>query len=63
MAVRRETAAGDDTMQVRVMGELLAPGVEDGEEADLGAEMTAKVAANAANAERILIRSDRKSVV
>jgi len=38
-AVGREPAAGDDTMQVRVMSELLSPAVEDGEEADLGAQV------------------------
>jgi len=38
-AVGRETAAGDDAMQVRMMEQCLAPSVEDGEEAELCAEM------------------------
>ena len=36
---RRQPAAGDDTMEVRVMGERLPPGVENGDEADLGAQV------------------------
>ena len=39
LAVRRETAAGDNAMQVWVVNQLLAPGVEDGEEAELGTEV------------------------
>ena len=35
----RQPAAGDDTMEVRMMGERLPPCVEDGDEADLGAQM------------------------
>jgi hypothetical protein len=38
-AIGRETATGDDAMQVRVMEQRLAPSVEDGEEAELSAEM------------------------
>jgi len=38
-AVARETATGDDAMQVRMMEQRLAPTVEDGEEAELCAEM------------------------
>jgi len=38
-AVGREPAAGDDAMQVRMMEQCLAPSVEDGEEAELCAEM------------------------
>lgn len=34
--VRRETAAGDDAMDMRVMRHSLAPGVEHGDDADLG---------------------------
>ena len=36
--VRRQTAGGNHTMNVRVMLEFLVPGVEDAEESDLGAE-------------------------
>ena len=39
LAVGRQPSARDDTVQMRVMGELLAPGVEDGEEAELGAQV------------------------
>ena len=39
LAVGRETAARDDAVQMRVMNQLLAPGVEDGEEADLGTQV------------------------
>src|SRR5207245_91278 len=35
----RETATGNDAMQVRMMEQPLAPSVEDGEEAELCAEM------------------------
>ena len=38
-AVWRQTATGDDAMQVRMMQQGLAPSVKDGEEAELGAEM------------------------
>ena len=38
-AIGRETAAGNDAMQVRMMEQCLAPGVEHGEKAELGAEM------------------------
>ena len=38
-AIGRETATGDDAVQVRMMEQRLAPRVEDGEEADLGAEV------------------------
>ena len=34
-AIRRETTAGDHTMQVGMMEQVLAPGVEHGEKADL----------------------------
>jgi hypothetical protein len=38
-AVRREAAAGNDHVDVRVMGERRTPGVQDGGEADARAEM------------------------
>ena len=38
-AVRRNAAAGDDAMHVRVMGERRAPGVQHHGDAELGAEM------------------------
>ena len=38
-AIRSQAPRGQDTMQVGVMVQLLAPGVEDGEATDLGAEM------------------------
>ena len=38
-AVERRTAAGHDAMDMRMMVQVLAPGVEHGDEADLGAEM------------------------
>jgi hypothetical protein len=38
LAVGRQSSAWDDAVQVGVMGELLAPGVEDGKEAELGAQ-------------------------
>jgi hypothetical protein len=38
-AVGRPASAWDDTMQMGVRGELLAPGVEDGEEAELGPQV------------------------
>ena len=37
--IERQSAGGHDTMHVRVMFELLIPGVEHAKEADLGAEM------------------------
>src|ERR1019366_7792946 len=37
--VRRDPASGYDAMQVRVMQEILPPGVQNAEEADGGAEM------------------------
>ena len=39
LAMGRQSSRRDDPMQMRVMGKLLAPGVEDGEESDLGAQM------------------------
>ena len=38
LAVEGDAAAGDETMDMRVMGQRLSPGVQDGDEADLGAE-------------------------
>ena len=38
-AIRRQPAAGHDTMQMWVVQESLTPGVEDGEEADLRTQM------------------------
>ena len=38
-AIERQSAGGHHTMGMRVMLELLIPGVEHAEEADLGAEM------------------------
>lgn len=38
LAVERDAAAGDDTMDMGMMGERLAPGVENREQTDLGAE-------------------------
>jgi hypothetical protein len=37
--VRRNTAAGNDAVDVRMEQEILAPGVKDAEETDLGTEM------------------------
>ena len=37
--IARQAAGGDDAVNVRMMLQLLIPGVEDAEEADLGAEM------------------------
>ena len=37
--VRRDPASGYDAMHVRVMQEILPPGVQNAEEADGGAEM------------------------
>ena len=37
--VRRQAAAGNDAVDVRMVIEVLAPSVEDREEPDLGAEM------------------------
>src|SRR2546422_445911 len=39
LAVGRQSSAWDDTMQMGMMGELLAPGVQDGEEAELGTQV------------------------
>ena len=38
-AVGRETTAGDHTMQVGMMEQVLAPSVKYGEKADLGAQV------------------------
>ena len=38
-AISREPASGQDTMEMGMMVELLAPGVQHGEAADLGSEM------------------------
>ena len=38
-AVGTQTAARDHTMQMRVMQQILAPGMQDGDEADLGAQV------------------------
>ena len=38
-AVAREPPTRDHAVQMRMMDERLAPGVEDGEEADLGAQV------------------------
>ena len=37
-AVEGDAAAGDETMDMRVMGQRLSPGVQDGDETDFGAE-------------------------
>jgi len=37
--IRRETSAGNDTVDVRMEQEVLSPRVKDSEEADLGAQM------------------------
>ena len=37
-AVEGDAAAGDETMDMRMMGQRLPPGVQDGDEADCGAE-------------------------
>ena len=39
VAVRRESAAGHDAVQMGMEQQVLAPGVENGEEADVGAEV------------------------
>ena len=39
MAVARQASAGDDAMQMRIMKQALTPGVQHGEEADLGAQV------------------------
>lgn len=39
MAVGRKAAAWDDAMQMRIMKQVLAPGVQHGEQADLGAQV------------------------
>ena len=38
LAAGRQTAAGDDAMNMRVMGERLPPCVEDGDKPDVGAQ-------------------------
>ncbi len=38
LAVEGDAAAGDETMDMRVMGQRLSPAVQDGDEADFGAE-------------------------
>src|SRR5438309_6293390 len=43
-AVRGERAAGDDTVQMQVLGEILAPGMEDRRAADVTTEV-ARIAA------------------
>ena len=40
-SVGRESTAGNDTMQMRVEHQILSPGVQNSEEADLGAQMFA----------------------
>ena len=37
--VRRQSAAGNDTVDMRMEQEILPPGVENAEEADLGAQV------------------------
>ena len=37
--IRRQSAAGNDAVDVRMRSEGLSPGVQDGQEAKLGAEM------------------------
>jgi hypothetical protein len=37
--IRRQTAAGHDTVDMRVRLQGLSPGVQDGEQTDLSAEM------------------------
>ena len=39
VVVRGESAGGDHTMDMRMMLQLLIPGVEDAEETDLGAQV------------------------
>lgn len=39
LAIHRQSAGGNDTMDVRVMFHFLIPGMENAEEPDLGAEM------------------------
>lgn len=38
LAVERQTAAGDDTVQMRMKAQLLSPGVQDRRDADLRAQ-------------------------
>ena len=38
-AIRGKTTAGDHTVKVRMMKQILAPGVKHGKKADLGAQM------------------------
>ena len=44
LSIRREAAAWRDAMDMRMVREGLAPGVEDSEEPDLGAEMLGSAA-------------------
>jgi hypothetical protein len=37
--IEREATGGDDAVEVRMMGEVLSPGVKDGDEAGKGAEL------------------------
>jgi len=39
LTVRRDPAAGDETVQMRVVHQVLSPGVQHGQEADLRAQM------------------------
>ena len=39
VVVRRQSSAGNDTVDMRMEQEILAPSVEDSEKANLGAEM------------------------
>jgi hypothetical protein len=39
LVIERQTTRGDHTMNVRMMQEVLAPGMEHTQEADLGAKM------------------------
>ena len=38
--IRREAAGRDNTMKMGMVQQILAPGVEDGEETNLGSEMS-----------------------
>jgi hypothetical protein len=37
--IRRQTAAGHDAVQMRMMLQVLTPGMQDGEESDFGAQV------------------------
>lgn len=39
LTVRRQTSGGDDAMQVRMVLQRLAPAMQHGDDADLGAEV------------------------